>query len=68
MNVKAMLIQQLISVLLEMLTPELLRKAVDTFLDFIEDFVQDTENKYDDKAVLPICKLIRSTFDIPDND
>ena len=68
MNIKAMLIQQLISVLLGMLTPELLKKSVDTFLDFVEDFVEDTENQYDDRAVLPICKLIRTTFDIPDND
>jgi len=65
---KAMLLSNLINVVLGMLTPEMLKKFVDLLLDFIEDTVQNSENKLDDAIVLPLCKLIRATFGVPDND
>lgn len=64
---KAQLISMLISALLSMLTPELLKKFVDTVLDFAENYVIGTASTIDDKIVLPICNMIRSTFDIPEN-
>ena len=65
---KKLLIAKLIELLLGMLTPELLKKVVDKMLDIIEDAVVSSENLVDDKIVLPLCRLIRDTFDIPDND
>ncbi len=65
---KKVLIQNLITVLMTMLTPELMRKFADMVLDFAEDAVQDSSNKLDDALVLPICNTIRETFNIPDDD
>ena len=64
---KTQLISMLISALLSMLTPELLKKFADTVLDFAENYVTGTASTIDDRVVLPICNMIRSTFDIPEN-
>ena len=64
---KAQLISMLTSALLSMLTPELLKKFADMVLDFAENYVTGTASTIDDKIVLPICDMIRSTFDIPEN-
>lgn len=65
---KAGLITMLINLVLQMLTPDLLKKFADMVLDFIEDSVADSSNKWDDVTILPMCNVIRATFDIPDND
>jgi len=65
---KMMLIQQLVSVLLSMLTPELMRSAIDRILDIAEDAARDSKTPVDDAIVLPLCMQIRKAFDIPDND
>ena len=65
---KAMLIQQLVTVLLSMLTPDMLKKAVDSLLDIAEDAVAKSETTIDDKVVLPLIQTVRVAFDIPDND
>jgi len=54
--------------LLKVLSPETLRNAVDAMLDVVEDAVAESSNVLDDTVVLPLCKLIRSTFNVPDND
>ena len=54
--------------LLKLLKPELLRKAVDALLDVIERAVMDSESETDNKLVLPLCEIIRNTFNVPDND
>jgi len=63
---------KVLSVLIEMvinaITPDRLKEFVDMILDFVENIATDSSNKFDDSALLPICRLIRSTFDIPDND
>jgi hypothetical protein len=59
---------QMLPLLFSMLTPELLRRGVDALLDVIEEAVEKSPNKIDDIVVLPLCKLIRNTFDIPDED
>lgn len=63
---KQILLTQLIKVLMTMLTPELMRKFADMVLDFIEDYVKGTKSTVDDTLVLPLCDLIRKTFDIKD--
>lgn len=65
---KAKLISTLIGLLMQMLTPELLKSFVDMVLDFVEDKVAGTKSPVDDMLVLPICKMIRVSFDIPDSD
>jgi hypothetical protein len=65
---KSQLAQMLLTALFTVLTPDNLKKFVDAGLDAIEDLVQESENKVDDAVVLPICKVIRTTFNVPDND
>lgn len=65
---KEKILQMLLQGLFVVLTPETLKSFVDAGLDAIEDAVTKSENTIDDKVVLPMCKLIRNTFDIPDDD
>lgn len=65
---KAKILQYVISILFQFLTPELIKQFADTVLDFIEDTVAKTGTSIDDEILLPLCKLIRSSFDVPDND
>jgi hypothetical protein len=67
-RMQAQLVKMLVTGLLAALQPEVLKKAVDGLLDIIEDAVAASENKVDDQVVLPMCKLIRTTFNIPDED
>jgi len=54
--------------LLKILSPETLKKGVDALLDVVENSVEKSENKVDDMIVLPLCKVIRDTFGVEDND
>ncbi|KKM25508.1 hypothetical protein LCGC14_1594320 [marine sediment metagenome] len=65
---KAMILRHLVGVIMGMLTPELLKSFADMVLDFVEDYVEGTKSKIDDRLVLPLCASIRAAFDIPDND
>ena len=65
---KAKILSTLIGLVLRTLTPELLKEFADKVLDWVEDAVERSENKIDDLTVLPLCNMIRSSFDIPDND
>ena len=65
---KEQLISMIVSMAIERLSEADLKKWADTGLDFIEDSVEASENKYDDMVVLPLCRTIRASFDIPDND
>ena len=53
--------------LLKALPSDVLKDAVDVFLDKIEEIIEKTPNKIDDAAILPVIKLIRETFDIDAN-
>lgn len=65
---KSKLISMLIGIILDMITPERLKDLADLILDFAEDGATNSTNKYDDATILPMCALIRSTFNIPDGD
>jgi len=67
-KVLAQLIGRLVSVMITMLPKDVMKKAVDALLDKIEDAVVASTNPIDDKVVLPLCSLIRQSFEIPDND
>ena len=65
---KEKLLMVLIKALLSTLTPELFKELADKVLDFAEDKAMDSVNKIDDWLVLPVCGLLRESFNIPDND
>ncbi len=65
---KEKMIGMLIGIVIERLDTETFKKFADMALDFVEDAVAKSENKYDDAVVLPLCKTIRAAFDIADND
>lgn len=65
---KEQLLTLLLSMLMKLLTPELMKQFFDTILDWVEDFVLGTASTVDDKLVLPICNAIREGLSIPDND
>lgn len=65
---QSFLIAKLVEVVLTLLSDKVMKQVVDAFLDLIEDAVENSENKVDDAVVLPICKRIRETFNVPDND
>ena len=67
-KVLANLIGRLVSALIAMLPKDIAKKAVDALLDKIEDAVTASATPIDDKIVLPLCELIRDSFDIPDED
>lgn len=58
----------MIPMLARMVTPELVRKAANAFIEVIEDGARKTENKIDDAIVLPICATIRKALNVPDED
>ena len=62
------LITMLINTLMMALSPELFKTAADALLDTIENAVAQSPTDMDDKIVLPLVGLIRTSFDIPDND
>ena len=65
---KTTLIGSLITALLKMLTPEVIKEGIDKFIDLIEDKVAKSPNKFDDSIVLPICTALRNATNTPDND
>ena len=65
---KASIFAAVLDILFKILTPELLKNFVDYVLDWIESYVLGSASTVDDKLVIPLCNLIRTTFGIPDND
>jgi hypothetical protein len=57
-----------VSQLLEMLNPEVLKDVVDKLLDYVEEKIEDSETQIDDKLALPLIAMVREAFDIPDDD
>jgi len=65
---KAEIIMLLMRALMTVLKPEYLKRMADFLIDLAEEAVNKSENKVDDMIVLPLCELVRKTFDIPDED
>lgn len=68
MNLQTILIQQLVSALVVLMSPEVMKRGLDALLDAIEEAVGKTDNTVDDIVVLGICQQLRRAFDVPDND
>jgi len=58
----------MLGALIRALPQDVMKRGVDALLDVIEDAVGKSETTFDDHVVLPVIKLIRQSFDIPDND
>lgn len=65
---KNKILMWLVELLLAQLSPDIIKKGLDSLLDIVEDAVEDSSTTIDDRVVLPICKMIREALDIPDND
>ncbi|HEB72886.1 MAG TPA: hypothetical protein ENI77_09730 [Nitrospirae bacterium] len=66
-NLALKLLPFLVAQLIKALTPDLMKRFADKILDAVEDAIQKSENKFDD-VILPLLTLIRSAFNVPDND
>ena len=67
-RMKAKILTWLLGQLIGFLNPDLLKGLADRVIDYIEDAIADSETDLDDKFAGPIIKMIRTSFDIPDND
>lgn len=63
---KQRILSTLIALIMRNLTPELLKTFADQILDWVENAVEESENKLDDATILPLCNMVRKAFDIPD--
>lgn len=61
---KQVLLSKLVSLLLTLLSPELLKSFADQVLDWVEETIVGTKSTVDDSIVLPLCDIIRRAFDI----
>jgi len=57
-----------IGFVIEKLDEETIKLFLDFGLDLLENAVESSENKIDDQLVLPVCKIIRDSLKIEDND
>ena len=62
------MITNLLTTLFTVMSPELVKGFIDKCLDSVEDMIQASETTMDDSLLLPVINMIRTTFDIPDND
>jgi len=62
------LINVLVASMAALLTKEQVKSVLDQAFDAIENKIEETETKWDDRAFLPLIKALRSALDIPDND
>ncbi len=59
---------QMLIALLGLVTPDILRAALDAALDAIEARVQASSTDLDDLIVLPLCATIRRAIGLPDEE
>jgi hypothetical protein len=63
-KIRSEYVGDMFKLLMSILTPDLLKRFADMVLDYLEDYVAKTPNKFDDRFILPVCKNIRDAFDI----
>lgn len=62
------ILMMFISQLLALLSPEMIKKTLDSALNFLETKIAETTNEYDDATILPVIKMIRTTLGIIDGN
>jgi len=60
------LVSAIFNMILDKLSAENLRRAADMVIDFAKAQVQKSENKIDDKYVLPVLEALDTAFGLPD--
>ncbi len=65
---KEKMLLMLVGIAIEKLDPEDVKKWADMAIDMVEEKIENTETKIDDKVILPLIGIIREAFDIEDND
>ena len=65
-NVLLRLFAQIFPLMLSVIDEVMVKGFLDDMIDFLEEKVEKSENKWDDAAVLPVCKMFRDMFNIPD--
>jgi hypothetical protein len=69
---KLAIVKSLLPILVErlaaLLTTDMVKELLDGIFDKIEDFIEDTDNVYDDLIVGTLIRQIREALDIPDGD
>ena len=64
---KGKLLAYLVGLILRELKPDKVRELADHVIDWVEDQIVGSDNKLDDK-LLPLIGMVRSAFNIPDNE
>jgi len=69
---KAQILTALVEIFLRTLESQKAGDVLENFADFLLDFIEDrvlgSASTVDDRLILPLCSLIRRTFNIEDND
>lgn len=65
---KEKLLQWLITMILQKVASDDIKKWVDAGLDMLENKIKESPNQMDDIVGMPMIGLIRAAFSIPDND
>lgn len=58
----------LTSVLLPLLTPELIKKGLDGFFESIEKYIVESKTELDNATILPLIKVLRSALNVTDSN
>lgn len=66
--VKKMFVNQALSLLAAILSPDLIRDLVNKVINWVEAAVAGTASTVDDKLVFPILEQLRDALNIPDTD
>ena len=59
-----LLVDALIRIILEMMTPDRIKSFVSLLIQYAEDYILGTETKVDDRFVLPLIERLKEAFDL----
>ena len=62
------LVNALVTAMAALLTKEQVKAILDKAFDAVENKIESTKTKWDDRAFLPLIKALRIALDVPDND
>lgn len=65
---KDILIAQFMTIVGKIASKEVQTKALDAYIDVLEDAITDSATPLDDLVLLPVIKALRGLTGIPDND
>ena len=63
---KERLFSYFMALLIKTLSEETLRELADKVIDFVEEKVVETEAKWDNAIILPLCDVVRRAFNVED--